>query len=210
MAVPGKLALPEDLCGCANHPHNRKNSAPSVIVPCPKVFGKGEQVVLLFDRAVSGLTTRTARFLFSLRYGRWGAQAPLPAARKQGGKKMKARKLISLALALILLLALFPTTATAAGDDYKTWNQGDDRWSSLSIAGNASAGSTTSNIKLRMGNSGCYITATCKLLIHSGQQSEDFTPAQCLEALKKYGLISNGGDLSFSSNKVQFTRDYTR
>ena len=109
---------------------------------------------------------------------------------------MKIRKLISLALALALL-TLIPPAAAAAGNDYKAWNQADDRWKALSIAGNASAGATTTDKKVRMENVGCYVTATCKLLIHSGQQGEDFTPDKCLEALKKHGLLSNGGSLSF-------------
>lgn len=52
-----------------------------------------------------------------------------------------------------------------------------------------------------MGDSGCYVTATCKLLIHSGQQSEDFTPDKCIEALKKHGLLSNSGNLSFTDTE---------
>lgn len=101
---------------------------------------------------------------------------------------MKARKLISLALALILLLALFPTAATAAGDDYKTWKQGDTRWGTLSI-------SSTGNTRYTMTGQGCYVTAVCKLLIHAGQQSEDFTPDKCLAALKEHGMLSTGGGM---------------
>lgn len=88
MAVPGERPLSEDLRGCTLT-HTTEELCTVCYCTLSSGFWQGAtEVVLLFYRAVSGLDTRTARFLFSLRPGKGGAQAPLPRRREKtkGGK----------------------------------------------------------------------------------------------------------------------------
>lgn len=114
---------------------------------------------------------------------------------------MKTRKLLSLALALVMVLALVPT-ATAVDTTYKTWSQYDSRWGSMSI-------SSTGNGNWTMGRHGCYITAVAKILVHAGQQNQSsFTPKECLQGMLNHGMLNADGDIMYGNFNNSFLPTY--
>lgn len=102
------------------------------------------------------------------------------------------KRIVSLFLILCLSLSLGSAalaTEVADHEYWKIWSQKDERWGHLSISASGSMDSI-------MKNEGCLITALTKVFIHSGQQDpETFTPDKCLEAMLKYGMLTNGGAL---------------
>lgn len=91
---------------------------------------------------------------------------------------------------LVLCLALsLGTPAANAIEDWKVWSQSDRRWGELSI-------SSTGLEQYTMAAEGCLITAMAKMLIYSGQQSPNFTPADSLAAMLEYDLLTPTGALT--------------
>ncbi len=91
MAVPGELALPGDLRGCAPT-HTTEELCTVCYCTLSGPFWQGARaVVLLFYRAVSGLDTSMARFLFSLRPGKEGRRPLLAGVRKKAKREVQER-----------------------------------------------------------------------------------------------------------------------
>ncbi len=100
------------------------------------------------------------------------------------------KRVISLILTICIFLSLGTVALADSEHEYwKSWSQADERWGELSIS---SVGNPQNNMKWE----GCLITAFTKIFIYSGQQDpEDFTPADCLEVMLEYGMLSEGGAL---------------
>lgn len=110
------------------------------------------------------------------------------------------KRLLSLALALVMALAVVPT-ATAVDTTYKSWSQGDPHWGSMSMSSTGSGHS--------MAWEGCYVTAVAKLLVHAGQQDQvNFTPKECLQGLLAHGMLDASGGMYYGRFNDSFLPTY--
>ena len=99
----------------------------------------------------------------------------------------KLKKCLAFLLVIIMCAAFVPNNVQAA-EDYRTWDQGDSRWGSLSL------GSSDKTVK----SSGCLVTSVTKLIIQAGfKNPEDFTPATLVKWLNNNGGFS-GSSLVWS------------
>ena len=71
-------------------------------------------------------------------------------------------------------------------EDYRTWNQGDERWGQISLGGSA----------YTMKRSGCLVTSITKLIIQAELKDEnEFTPKTLVTWLNKNGGFTGSGNL---------------
>lgn len=92
-------------------------------------------------------------------------------------------------LAAIIVIGLLagvcrPCESAAAGEDFRTWRQLDERWADLPLGGSTVA------------RSGCYITSIAMVAVASGaRDTESFDPGVFAKALNDMGAFSPGGAL---------------
>lgn len=103
-------------------------------------------------------------------------------------KRFTTWKKVLIYVMVFVLCAGFVPYHVSAAEDYRTWNQGDERWGSLSL------GSSDKTVK----SSGCLVTSVTKLIIQAGfREAEDFTPATMVKWLNNNGGFS-GASLVWS------------
>lgn len=108
------------------------------------------------------------------------------------------RRILVMTLAMVLAVGLFPMMAGAVDYSYKSWEQYDSRWGSMSIGGGYT-----------MGGAGCYVTAVAKLLVHAGQQDPaTFTPKECLEGMLAHGMLTADGLVNYGNFNNSFLPTY--
>ena len=111
------------------------------------------------------------------------------------------QKIFAIVLACVLVIGMVPM-AGAADTSWKSWAQGDSRWSAMSIAANGDSSKT-------MGKLGCLVVAINKILIHSGQQDpSSFTPAECAKALLSNSMLSNNAGIMYGNYNKTFLPSY--
>ena len=107
------------------------------------------------------------------------------------------QKIFAIVLACVLVIGMVPM-AGAADTSWKSWAQGDSRWSAMSIAANGDSSKT-------MGKLGCLVVTINKILIHSGQQDpSSFTPAECAKALLSNSMLSNNAGIMYGNYNKTF------
>lgn len=102
---------------------------------------------------------------------------------------LKRKGIHGVLLAIIIVMGLFaglctPVKSAAAGEDFRTWRQLDERWGSFPIGGSTVA------------RSGCYITSIAMIAVASGaRDTESFDPGVFAKTLNDMGAFSSGGAL---------------
>lgn len=77
---------------------------------------------------------------------------------------MKIKRLLSLALALMMVLGMLPVFVieAEAAEDWRAWKQGDSRWGSIKLGDSST-----------MSGAGCLVTSVAKIMVQSGYVSID-------------------------------------
>ncbi len=109
----------------------------------------------------------------------------------------KCKRFLAVLLLVVMCCTLIPQQVNAE-EDYRAWDQADERWGSLELG---TSGKTVED-------SGCLVTSVTKLIIQAGLKNvEDFNPATLVKWLNKNGGFS-GASLVWS--KVgEYAGDFT-
>ena len=111
----------------------------------------------------------------------------------------KARKVLSLVLAVLMLVSVIPIGVSGlASDDYTQWKQYDAEWNQAEAWPASQYPSATSRM---MKDAGCAVTSIAILLRHHNVIMDDvdkFNPWICNEQLKAGSVFEPDADIIWS------------